>query len=90
MLFPGECMRMRELVRQRRLDEALTLQRQLLPIAKLVGTTSGVAGLKAALDVKGYEGGLPRPPLRPAPQAVVETITRQLEALAFIPEPART
>ena len=91
MLLPDECVRMRELVAARRLDEALVLQRQLLPIARLVGTAHGVAGLKAALDLTGYEGGLPRPPLRPAPQPVIDSITRQLHKLTdFIPEHART
>ena len=91
MLFPEECVRMRGLVAARQLDEAMALQRRLLPIARSVGTAYGVAGLKAALDLKGYEGGLPRPPLRPGSQAVIDTITRQLAELAtFIPEPART
>ena len=91
MLLPDECVLMRELVAARRLDEALVLQRQLLPIARSVGTAHGVAGLKAALDRTGYEGGLPRPPLRPAPQAVIDSITRQLRKLTdFIPEHART
>lgn len=91
MLLPDECVRMRELVAERRFDDALILQRQLTPLAKSVGTTYGVAGLKAALDLKGYEGGLPRPPLRPVTQPVIDTITRQLQELAaLIPEPART
>ena len=91
MLLPDECVLMRELVAARRLDEALVLQRQLLPIARSVGTAHGVAGLKAALDLTGYDGGLPRPPLRPAPQAVIDSITRQLRKLTdFIPEHART
>jgi 4-hydroxy-2-oxoglutarate aldolase len=91
MLLPDECVRMRELVAEHRLAEALVLQRHLMPLAKSVGTTYGVAGLKAALDLKGYEGGLPRPPLRPTNQMVIDTITRQLQELAaFIPEPART
>ncbi len=90
MLLPEECVRMRELVAARRFDDALALQRQLLPLARAVGTTHGVAGLKAALNLKGYEGGLPRPPLRPATQSVIDTITHQLQELAaFIPEPAR-
>ena len=91
MLLPDECVRMRELVMDRRYDEALALQRQLLPIAKAVGTGFGVAGLKAALDLQGYEGGFPRPPLRPAPPDVIDTITRRLEQLAtFVAEPSRT
>ena len=91
MLFPDECVRIRELVAARHLDEASALQRRLLPIARSVGTAHGVAALKAALDLKGYEGGLPRPPLRPAPQSVIDTVTRQFQELAtFIPEHART
>jgi 4-hydroxy-2-oxoglutarate aldolase len=91
MLLPDECVRMHDLVAERRFDDALALQRQVLPLAKAVGTTHGVAGLKAALNLKGYEGGLPRPPLRPATQLVIDTITRQLQELAaFIPEAART
>jgi 4-hydroxy-2-oxoglutarate aldolase len=90
MLLPHECVRMRELVANRRFDDALALQRQILPLARAVGTTYGVAGLKAALNLKGYEGGLPRPPLRPAAPPVIDFITRQLKELDdFIAEPAR-
>jgi dihydrodipicolinate synthase/N-acetylneuraminate lyase len=90
MLLPDECVRLRELVAAGRLDDARALQRQLVPIAKSVGTAFGVAALKAALDVRGYEGGMPRPPLRPAPQVVIDTVTRQLNELAaLIPEHAR-
>jgi 4-hydroxy-2-oxoglutarate aldolase len=90
MLLPGECVRMRDLVAAHRFDQALALQQKLVPIARSVGTTFGVGGLKAALNLKGYEGGWPRPPLRPATQVVIDTITRQLDELtAFIAEPAR-
>lgn len=91
MLLPAECVRLRELVAAKRYDDALALQRHLLPVAKSVGTAFGVPGLKAALELKGYEGGRPRPPLRPAPQVVIDTVTRQLDELtSFIAEPART
>ena len=48
--------------------------------------TYGVAGLKAALDLSGYNGGVPRPPLRSAPPQVVETIRRQLAELGAFKE----
>ena len=57
---------MQALVREHRLDEARALQHRLMPLARSVGGTYGVPGLKAALDLIGYTGGLPRPPLRPA------------------------
>jgi 4-hydroxy-2-oxoglutarate aldolase len=78
---PAECVSMATLVRDKRLDEATALQRRLMPLARSVGTTYGVPGLKAALELKGYAGGPPRPPLRPVSSEVVDIIRRQLDAL---------
>lgn len=87
-LAPAECVSMATLVRERRLDEATALQRRLMPLARSVGTTYGVPGLKAALELKGYAGGPPRPPLRPVSSEVVDIIRRQLDAL--IPAESKT
>jgi 4-hydroxy-2-oxoglutarate aldolase len=80
-LVPAECVSMTMLVREKRLDEAAALQRRLMPLARAVGTSYGVPGLKAALELKGYAGGPPRPPLRPVSSEVVDIIRRQLDAL---------
>jgi 4-hydroxy-2-oxoglutarate aldolase len=80
-LVPADCVSMVTLVREKRLDEATALQRRLMPLARSVGTTYGVPGLKAALELKGYAGGPPRPPLRPVSSEVVDIIRRQLDAL---------
>lgn len=80
-LFPAELVQLRDWVQAGQLDEARELQRRLTPIARSIGGTFGVAGLKAALDLMGFAGGPPRPPLRPAPPAVVGIIRNQLEAL---------
>jgi 4-hydroxy-2-oxoglutarate aldolase len=80
-LAPAECVSMTMLVREKRLDEAAALQRRLMPLARSVGTSYGVPGLKAALELKGYAGGPPRPPLRPVSSEVVDIIRRQLDAL---------
>ena len=80
-LAPAECVSMTMLVREKRLDEAAALQRRLMPLARSVGTTYGVPGLKAALELKGYAGGPPRPPLRPVSPEVVDIIRHQLDAL---------
>jgi 4-hydroxy-2-oxoglutarate aldolase len=92
-LFPDACVRLRTLVAAGSLDEARQLQRRLTPIARSIGGTHGVAGLKAALDLTGFSGGPPRPPLRPAPSTVVDVIREQLEdlgALATAPSPTTT
>jgi 4-hydroxy-2-oxoglutarate aldolase len=80
-LAPAECVSMATLVREKRLQEATALQRRVMPLARSVGTTYGVPGLKAALELKGYAGGPPRPPLRPVSSEVVDIIRRQLDAL---------
>jgi len=80
-LVPEAFVRMRALVAEGRLDAARALQRQLLPIARSVGSVHGVAGLKAALDLIGYAGGPPRPPLRPVSADTRELIRAQLAAL---------
>jgi 4-hydroxy-2-oxoglutarate aldolase len=84
-IFPDECVRLQALVRDHRLDEARVLQRRLTPIARTIGTAHGVPALKAALDLLGYVGGAPRPPLRRAPAPVVDTLRTQLEALDALP-----
>jgi 4-hydroxy-2-oxoglutarate aldolase len=80
-LVPDECMRMMTLVKERRLDEAQALQRRLMPLARSVGSTYGVPGLKAALELIGYTGGAPRPPLRSVSSEIVEIIRGQIAAL---------
>jgi 4-hydroxy-2-oxoglutarate aldolase len=80
-VLPDSCVQLWTLVRDGRIGEARALQQRITPLARSVGSTYGVAGLKAALDLVGYVGGVPRPPLRPAPPHVVEIIRGQLEAL---------
>jgi 4-hydroxy-2-oxoglutarate aldolase len=80
-LAPAECFSLAALVREKRLEEATALQRRLMPLARSVGSTYGVPGLKAALELIGYAGGAPRPPLRPVSSEVVDIIRRQLDTL---------
>ena len=48
-----------------RAADALALQKQLVATTKLVVGSHGVAGVKAAMDLRGLPGGDPRPPLLP-------------------------
>ena len=80
-LVPDECVRMLTLVREQRLNEARALQRRLMPLARSVGSTYGVPGLKAALELIGYAGGPPRPPLRAVSPETIDIIRGQIAAL---------
>ena len=89
LVVPDHCAEIGDLVGAGRLDEARTLQRRLTPLARTIGGLHGVPALKAALDLMGYDGGLPRSPLRPTPKPVVETLRRQLTDLGVpLVEPA--
>jgi len=82
---PEPCMRLFELARAGRNDEALALQRDLLPLARLLGATHGVPGLKAALNLLGYDVGLPRPPLVPLADSALGPLRDALARFEEIP-----
>ena len=62
--MPDVCVRLFELARAGRHDEARLLQQRLTPLALAVTREFGVAGLKAAMEIAGY-GRVVRGPLRP-------------------------
>lgn len=62
---PNECCKIFNDFHSGRHAEARELQLKLLAANKAVTAGFGVAGLKAALDMVGYFGGDPRPPLVP-------------------------
>jgi 4-hydroxy-2-oxoglutarate aldolase len=88
-LVPDLCAEILDHVRAGRVHEARALQRRLTPLARTIGGLHGVPALKAALDLMGFDGGLPRAPLGPAPRAVVEGLRRTLTDLGVpLLEPA--
>jgi 4-hydroxy-2-oxoglutarate aldolase len=80
-VVPEACVRLLELFRQNRHDEARGLQRQLVPISRLLGNVHGVPGLKAALKLIGCDVGRPRPPLVPLPEPGVAALKEALDKL---------
>ena len=85
-LAPELCVELVELVKAGRVEEARGLQRRLMPVARSVGPVYGVPGLKAALDLVGLHGGIPRPPLRPVAPAVIDILREQLITLGVLRE----
>ena len=80
-VVPDLCVELFDLVRQGRHPEALTLQRRITPLGRLLGAVHGVAGLKYALDQIGFTGGATRPPLGTVPAEAQRQIREQLGAL---------
>jgi 4-hydroxy-2-oxoglutarate aldolase len=83
-LVPREIVDMQALLEEGRLDDARTLQRRLMPLARSVGALYGVPGLKAALELMGFAAGPPRPPLRPVLPQTIDLLRAQLDALGVL------
>lgn len=87
-VVPDLCVRLYQLARAGRHDEARSLQQAIAPLAAAVTTGFGVAGLKAAMALAGYHPGEPRRPLAPlgeddrrAIRVLFETLSTRAEAL---------
>jgi 4-hydroxy-2-oxoglutarate aldolase len=83
-LVPDLCVQLFDHVRDGRIDDARALQRRLLPLARSIGPVYGVPGLKAALDLVGLNGGVPRPPLRPVAAGAIDVLRAHLAALGLL------
>ncbi len=82
-VVPDMCAELLELGTSGRIVEARKLQKSLLALNAAVTSRFGVAGLKAALDMLGYFGGLPRRPMLPAGEAEKAEIRRILTELGL-------
>jgi len=83
-IAPELCATIFRLVSEGQFAEARRLHRSLSPLAKLVGATYGVPGLKAALTMLGYAAGAPRSPLQPVGEPAIAQIREQLLALNLL------
>ena len=67
-MAPGPCGELFQAHKAGRGSEAGRLQQQIGPIHNDIVGGIGVPGVKVALDLLGYAGGDPRPPIRPLPE----------------------
>jgi 4-hydroxy-2-oxoglutarate aldolase len=63
--LPEKCVELFELFKNGRHFEAQILQQHLALASKAIVSEGGIAGVKYAMDLRGYHGGLPRLPLLP-------------------------
>lgn len=75
---PEVCVRLYDLARAGKHDEARALQRRLTPLAHAVTAGYSIAGLKLAMEIAGYVGGEVRSPLRPAKPEARDVLRRLL------------
>jgi 4-hydroxy-2-oxoglutarate aldolase len=78
---PNECVEIYNLFHEKKFDQARELQYRLTPFAKGVTTQYGIGGLKLGMDLTGYFGGEPRPPLKKQGPGVKEELKQLLQQL---------
>lgn len=83
-VLPAPCCELYRLFEQRKFDEARVLHFKLSRLNQAVSGKWGVAGVKAAMDIMGYKGGLPRNPLRAVTEEATKEIKRQIANEGFI------
>jgi 4-hydroxy-2-oxoglutarate aldolase len=84
-VLPDACVRLFELARDGSFDEAEALQARLMPLAELLGSTYGVPGVKAALNLVGFDVGYPRSPLGPLGESQIATLREALHVFQEVP-----
>ncbi len=82
---PEECVKLFDLCRAGRWDEAAQLQARLIPVGSIVTTRFGVPGLKAGLRLLGRDAGAGRLPLLPLSEAQVQEIAGAFRAGGLLP-----
>jgi 4-hydroxy-2-oxoglutarate aldolase len=79
--LPEKCVALFELFRQGHHEKARELQAILVRASKLIVSELGIAGVKYAMDQRGYRGGIPRPPLLPLHHEQKKRLTEFLTTL---------
>jgi 4-hydroxy-2-oxoglutarate aldolase len=81
---PELCVEVKTLYRRGKLAEARKLQLDLAPLNKALTRTLGIAAIKYALELLGYTGGAPRPPLLPLDETGKEQVRSLLTKLGVL------
>jgi 4-hydroxy-2-oxoglutarate aldolase len=86
--LPEQCVGVFQAAQRGNIEKARDLQMALVPASKLIVSQCGIPGVKYAMDLAGYRGGLPRLPLLPLEEPQKKAI-RDLLAKLEASEPAR-
>ncbi len=77
-VFPDDCVLLYRAFIEGRIDEAEKISKDLVDLNKKVSGRYSVAGVKAAMNITGYVGGVPRKPLHPLNEAQKDELRKTL------------
>lgn len=84
VMAPGETVEIYRLVQARQYGKAKEIQFKILTVNQKIVGFYGIPGIKCALDLLGYAGGDPRPPLKPVGEEARAAIRKILEEAHLI------
>jgi 4-hydroxy-2-oxoglutarate aldolase len=79
--LPEKCAKLYQLYKEGHFDQSRELQKLLLTASNLIVSRFGIAGVKCAMDYRGYRGGDPRLPLQSLSEEHKSKITAFLATL---------
>ena len=82
-VVPDYCAEIQENFEKGDIEKARKMQLALLPLNAAVTSRFGIGGMKAAMDMVGFKGGLPRLPILPAGEETKKEIARILKELGI-------
>lgn len=82
---PAACSTIRKEMMAGHPQAARTMQRQIAPLGEALGKTYGIARLKMALSLQGFDHGAPRLPLAPLGEGEVARLRQLLEDAGLLP-----
>ncbi|MDD5206039.1 MAG: dihydrodipicolinate synthase family protein [Desulfobacterales bacterium] len=83
-VVPAQCVRLYELARDRRWDEAIEAQKDLWQINRIFQKYSLAPCIKACLELQGFAVGAPIPPLQPLEGPSIKEIENVLKSLGAL------
>lgn len=83
-VFPDTCAGLYDLFVSGRIDDAEALNERIVGLNRVVSGTNGVASVKAAMDMAGFYGGLPRRPMRGITTIERDELKRELVERGFL------
>lgn len=86
--LPEKCAELYDLVQRGQHEQARKLQHLLVQASKRIVSENGVAGVKYAMDLRGFHGGLPRLPLLPLTDEKKHSIADAVSQLHPVAAPA--
>ena len=83
-VFPGRCANLYRVFMDGKREEAGKLNEELVSLNRSVSGSYGVAGVKAAMDLVGFSGGLPRKPLPGLSGPELQSLEEAVRAAGFL------